>query len=172
MMNLYSTLVKIQKRPVLCGIQKVEDIYMLLMGYTLALDNFKVVDADEQDFNKNFTQFVIDDYNAPSHCNWCTAIRLYSTSDSASVELFFEELAKYKSGETDFDRIKFREENKIFCCQQMADQIKKDTEGIIKYDNEQVIINSYGTGNYSISNADEKEISIKNCPWCGIKLKA
>jgi hypothetical protein len=101
---------------------------------------------------------------------------LYSTSDSASVDLFFEELAKYRSGESEFDRIKYREENKIFCCQEMADKIAKsfDTNGVIKYDNTDVLINKWGNGTFGIPihNGSTSVVEIKHCPWCGTKLKA
>jgi hypothetical protein len=175
-MTLYNILDKIQKRPSMYGIQRVEDIQLLISGYSLAIENYGVIDKDEQDFHEHFTAFVIEDYNAPSHCNWCTAIRLYSTSDSASVDLFFEELAKYRSGESEFDRIKYREENKIFCCQEMADKIAKsvDKDGVIKYDNTDVLINKWGNGTYGIPiyNGSTSVVEIKHCPWCGTKLKA
>ncbi len=81
-----------------------------------------------EDFSEKFSKFVVDDYNAPSHCNWSTAIRLFSTSDAGSVDLFFEELAKYRSGESDFDRIKYREEAKQFCCEKMHNEIKNNDQ--------------------------------------------
>ncbi len=157
----YALLAKIQKRPSMYGIQTVEDIMLFYMGYSCSLTERGIVDENIEDFASNFTKFVIKDYNAPGHCNWSTAIRLFSASDAASVELFFEELAKYHSGESDFDRLEYREKNKIFCCQQMADEVKKN----IKYDNTEVLKNKYGTGIYSVNNK-----AIKHCPWCGTKL--
>jgi hypothetical protein len=105
----FELLDKIEKRPMMYNIQKVEDIFQFYCGYAFANENNSVKDSDLECFETNFTNFVIKDYNAPSHCNWCTAIRLYSTSDDGSVELFFEELAKYKSDDENFDRLKFRE---------------------------------------------------------------
>jgi hypothetical protein len=90
-----------QKRPAMFGIQRVEDILLFSSGYATALDAAAVTDEDKEYFSNGFMRFVLADYNAPAHCNWCMAIRLYSASDSASVELCFEELAKFKSGETD-----------------------------------------------------------------------
>jgi hypothetical protein len=172
----YMLLQQVQKRPAMYGIQSVEDIFLFCSGYAMALHTTSTIDADLEHFTNGFTQFVIDDYNAPSHCNWCTTIRLYSTSHSNSVDIFFEELAKYKSGETDFDRIKYREENKIFCCQQMADKIAESTDGdgAIKYNNADVIINKWGNGTYGIPIHDggSSVIEITYCPWCGTKLKA
>lgn len=172
----YNVLTKIQNRPMLYGIQKVEDIYSFWLGYSIALSDKGIVDADLLDFDNNYTKFVMQDYaSTPSHCNWCTAIRLYSASDLASVELFFEELANYRSGDKDFDRIEYRETNKIFCCQQMADTVKESTDkdAAIKYDNADVLINKYGNGNYGIPTHDGTStiIEIKHCPWCGTKLK-
>ena len=105
----YSWLESMQKRPAIFGVQKVEDIFHIYFGYSLALESKGESDDEADHFNNNFTQFVVDDYDAPSHCNWSTAIRLYSASDEGSVALFFEELAKYKSGDENFDRIAFRE---------------------------------------------------------------
>jgi hypothetical protein len=175
-MKWYDLLERIQKRPAMYGIQTVEDIFIFHFGYNMALDNNGINDEDANDFSENFTGFVIKDYNAPSHCNWSKAIRLFSSSDQGSVELFFEELEKYKTGQSDFDRIKYREDNKIFCCQEMADKIAKNnsSNNLINYDNTEVIINKWGTGTYEIiSSENEKStIEIKHCPWCGTKLKA
>jgi hypothetical protein len=172
----YDLLTKIQKRPMLYGIQKVEDIYSFWLGYSIALSDRGIIDGDLLDFDNNYTKFVMQDYaSTPPHCNWCTAIRLYSSSDVASVELFFEELAKYKSGDKDFDRIQYREDSKIFCCQDMANKVTEsiDSNGIIKYNNVDVIINKWGNGTYGIPIHDggTSVIAINNCPWCGSKLK-
>jgi hypothetical protein len=106
----YSLLDTIMKRPALYAIQRVEDLYIFWLGYSTSLDLNNLSDDELNDFDTNFTDFIKNDYpSVPYHCNWCTAIRLYSTSDHASVELFFEELAKYKSGDENFDRVKFRE---------------------------------------------------------------
>jgi hypothetical protein len=170
----YKLLENIQKRPAMYGIQKVEDVFLFHMGYAMSLSDRGITDEDLNDFSENFTKFVVEDYAAPSHCNWSTAIRLYSTSDTGSVELFFEELAKYKSGESDFDRIQYREDNKIFCCPQMADKINESTgaDSVIKYDNADVIINKWGNGTYGIPIHDDgtSMIEINHCPWCGTKL--
>jgi hypothetical protein len=172
----YTLLAKMQKRPALYCIQRVEDILLFSSGYAMALDAAAMMDEDLEHFSNGFMNFVIADYNAPAHCNWSMAIRLYSSSDAASVELFFEELAKYKSGETDFDRIRYREENKIFCCQQMADKVAESTDGdgVIKYNNADVIINKWGNGTYGIPihYGGSSVIEITYCPWCGTKLKA
>jgi hypothetical protein len=172
--NWYTYLELIRKRPSVYGIQKVEDIFMLHLGYYEAIGKSNAVDEDFEHFSTGFMDFVIADYNAPAHCSWCTAIRLYSASDIASVELFFEELAKFKSGESEFDRIKYREENKIFCCQQMADRVEEsvNSDGAIKYNNADVIINKWGNGTYGIPIHDggTSVIQINHCPWCGSKL--
>jgi hypothetical protein len=170
----YTLLAKMQKRPALYGIQRVEDILFFSSGYAMALDAAAIIDEDLEHFSNGFMPFVIADYNAPAHCNWSMAIRLYSSSEAASVELFFEELAKFKSGEKDFDRIKYREENKIFCCRQMADKVEESTnsDGVIKYNNADVIINKWGNGTYGIPIHDggTSVIQINHCPWCGSKL--
>jgi hypothetical protein len=121
------------------------------------------------DFERGFTAFVINDYNALSHCNWSTAIRLYSSSDSESISIFFEELAKYKSGKSDFDRIQYREDNKTFCCDKMTESVN-DLHGIIQYDNTDVLKNKYGAGNYILKIKENETIAINNCLWCGSKL--
>ncbi len=171
----YALLNNIQKRPAMYGIQSVEDILLFYSGFTISLSNRGIEDEDLNNFTENFTKFVIKDYNAPSHCNWSTAIRLFSSSDAGSIELFFEELAKYRSVESDFNRIQYREDNKIFCCQQMANNVKESTDkdAAIKYDNADVLINKYGNGNYGIPTHDGTStiIEIKHCPWCGTKLK-
>lgn len=170
----YTLLTNMQKRPALYGIQRAEDIFLFCSGYTMALDAAGITDEDMEHFSSGFMPFVIEDFNAPSHCNWCMAIRLYSASDSASVELFFEELAKFKNGGTDFDRIQYRENNKIFCCREMADKIAEsiESEGVIKYNNADVIINKWGNGTYGIPIHDggTSVIEISHCPWCGSKL--
>jgi hypothetical protein len=167
----YYLLAKIQKRPMLYGIQKVEDIYSFWLGYSIALSDRGIIDADLLDFDNNYTKFVMQDYaSTPPHCNWCMAIRLYSASDLASVELFFEELAKYRSGKSEFDRIQYREDSKIFCCEKMAESINS-TDGVVEYNNAAVLENKYGTGTYSLKTKEKSTIEINNCLWCGSKLK-
>jgi hypothetical protein len=166
----YQLLGNIQKRLGLYGIQKVEDIFHYYMGYSFALLDRNISDEDLINFDANFTKFIISDYNAPSHCNWCTAIRLYSSSDSESVAIFFEELAKYKSGKAEFDRIQYREDNKIFCCKKMTESINS-SDGIVQYDNTDVLKNKYGTGTYSLRIELNIPVEINNCLWCGTKLK-
>jgi hypothetical protein len=166
----YLLLDLIQKRPAMYGIQKVEDIFLFHFGYNLSHSHIAINDESLNDFSFNFSQFVVQDYNAPSHCNWSTAIRLYSTSDRESVDIFFEELAKYKSGKSEFDRIQYREDSKIFCCEKMAESVKS-IDGIVQYDNKDVLINKYGTGTYSLKTKEKSTIKINNCLWCGTKLK-
>ncbi len=172
--NWYSHLELIRKRPFMYGVQRVEDIFLMSMGYGEALDKANAIDDDFEHFNKGFMDFVVDDFNAPSHCNWSTAIRMYSTSDLSSLDLFFEELAKYKSGETDFDRVKYRKENKSFCCEQMANKVEEslDSKGEIKHDDVDVVVNKNRDGVYGIPIHDggTSFIEINNCPWCGAKL--
>jgi hypothetical protein len=167
----YDLLAKIQKRPMLYGIQKVEDIYSFWLGYSIALSDRGIMDADLLDFDNNYTKFVMQDYaSTPPHCNWCTAIRLYSTSDLAGVELFFEELAKYRSGKSEFDRIQYREDNKIFCCEKMAKSVNS-IDGVVQYDNAAVLENKYGTGTYLLCTKEKVRVELNNCLWCGTKLK-
>jgi hypothetical protein len=160
----------IQKRPTMYGIQKVEDIFLFHLGYNLSHSHTTINDESLNDFTFNFSQFVVKDYNAPSHCNWCTAIRLYSSSDSESVAIFFEELAKYRSGKSEFDRIQYREDSKIFCCEKMVESVKS-IDGVVQYDNAAVLENKYGTGIYSLRINENQNIEINNCLWCGAKLK-
>jgi hypothetical protein len=170
----YTYLELIRRRPFMYNVQKVEDIFLLSCGYSEALERANAIDEDLQHFFDGFMNFVIADYNAPVHCNWCTAIRLYSVSDNASVDLFFEELAKYKSGEKDFDRVRYRQENQSFCCKTMADKIEEslDAKGEIKYHDADVVINKQA-GKYGLPVHDggTSIIEISHCPWCGTKLK-
>ena len=122
----FALLNTIQKKPSMYGLQSVENIFIFYTGFATSLSSRGIIDEDLEDFSGKFSTFVIDDYNAPSHCNWCTAIRLFSTSDAGSIELFFEEFAKYRSGESDFDRIKYREDTKQFCCEKMQNEIKNN----------------------------------------------
>jgi hypothetical protein len=174
--NWYSHLELIRKRPFMYGVQRVEDIFLLSAGYAEALEKANTIDEDFEHFHAGFMNFVVRDFNAPSHCNWSTAIRLYSGSDMASVDLFFEELAKYKSGESDidFDRVKYRKENKSFCCEKMADKIEESVNpnGEIKHEDVDVVINKSLDGVYGIPIHDggTSFIEINNCPWCGARL--
>lgn len=172
--NWYTYLELIRKRPFMYGVQRVEDILMLHQGYCEAMDKADTIDEDFKHFSDGFMNFVVDDYNAPPHCNWCTAIRLYSTSDSSSLDLFFEELAKFKGGKSDFDRVLYRQLNKSFCCEQMADNIEAsiDANGENKFGDVDVIINKRADGIYGIPVHDggTSVIEINHCPWCGSKL--
>lgn len=173
-LDWYTLLKRIYKRPILYGVQKVEDLLQMSFGYSIGLGYRQEIDLSFEDFSTNFTAFVVDDYNAPSHCNWSTAIRLYSSSDSESVALFFEELAKFKGGDANFDRIIYREANKKFCCENIENAITNDLASPLKirYENEEVLENKYGTGKYFMLNVGAKnaDVQISNCPWCGSKL--
>jgi hypothetical protein len=174
--NWYSHLELIRKRPFMYGIQRVEDIFLMSMGYAEALEKANTIDDDFEHFNANFMDFVVRDLNTPSHCNWSMAIRLYSGSDSASLDLLFEELAKYKSGESDldFDRVKYRKENKSFCCEKMADKVEEslNQNGETKHEDVDIVMNRTREGVYGIPIHDggTSFIEINNCPWCGARL--
>ncbi|RLD29804.1 MAG: hypothetical protein DRI75_02120 [Bacteroidetes bacterium] len=62
-----------------------------------------------------------------------------------------------------------------FCCLTMADNLfeSRDSNGQIKYDNVDVIINKWSDGTYGIPIHDggTSIIEIKYCPWCGKNLK-
>jgi hypothetical protein len=174
--NWYSHLELIRKRPFMYGVQRVEDIFLMSMGYAEALEKANAVDADFEHFQAGFMDFVVRDFNAPSHCNWSTAIRSYSTSDRSSLDLFFEELAKYKSGKSDldFDRVKYRKENKSFCCEKMADKVEAsiNQNGETKHEDVDIVMNRSRDGVYGIPIHDggTSFIEINNCPWCGARL--
>ena len=163
----YGLLNNIQKRPALYGIQKVEDLLIFHFGYSMAMLNRGIIDDEAEDWNNHFTEHIFKGYSAPSHCNWSTAIRLYSNSDAESVRIFFEELYRYKKNIVDFERLKYREEHKEFCCERMEAEVKNITnkENSIRYNNEEVLKNSYGTGIFTLHNEQ-----IKHCPWCGSRI--
>jgi hypothetical protein len=174
--NWYSHLELIRKRPFMYGIQRVEDVFLMSTGYAEALEKANAIDDDFEHFNAGFMDFVVRDFNAPSHCNWSTAIRLYSASDSASLDLLFEELAKYKSGKSDldFDRVKYRKENKSSCCEKMADKVEEsfNQNGETKHEDVDIVMNRSRDGVYGIPIHDDGTsfIEINNCPWCGARL--
>jgi hypothetical protein len=174
--NWYSHLELIRKRPFMYGVQRVEDIFLMSAGYAEALEKANATDEDFEHFHAGFMDFVVRDLNTPSHCNWSMAIRLYSGSDSASLDLFFEELAKYKSGKSDldFDRVKYRKENKSFCCEKMADKVEEsiNPNGETKHEDVDIVMNRTRDGVYGIPIHDggTSFIEINNCPWCGARL--
>ncbi|MCP2045587.1 hypothetical protein [Pontibacter sp. HSC-36F09] len=61
-----------------------------------------------------------------------------------------------------------------YCCLMMADKVYEslDSEGDIKYDDPEVIINKWDEGFYGIPvhNGSATMVVINYCPWCGTKL--
>lgn len=78
------------KRPAMYCVSKVEDIALIIFGYTWALTKDET--SAIADFRENFRDFVnehfAEDFTSKKDHDWARLIRFYSAGDMHSVELF------------------------------------------------------------------------------------
>jgi hypothetical protein len=96
-MALYGVLDAIKARPRLFGIDSVDMISYIIMGYQNAISEHQISDDDLEHFNVGFLECVRESFpNCPTHANWQSLIALYSASRVESLEIFFSLLDKYR----------------------------------------------------------------------------
>jgi hypothetical protein len=84
----------ITERPPMYGVNNVEDIHFIIMGYQFALyDN-----PEKEKFNNflsQFREFINKDFETGVDYDWVRLIRFHSGGDKHSIELFSSLLNKY-----------------------------------------------------------------------------
>jgi hypothetical protein len=78
-------LTSILSKPGMFGINRVEDINLMILGYS-----FASVDNELSEMMIEFTDFVNNNFEFTESFGWVKLIRLYSGSDSHSIQLFAE----------------------------------------------------------------------------------
>lgn len=79
------------KRPAMNGANRVEDIQLILFGYS-----FGAKDNDASEFLDGFRVHVNKHFKTRKDHGWDRLIRFYSGSDSHSIELFSKLFQEYK----------------------------------------------------------------------------
>ena len=83
--KINSILFNIEKRNKMYGIEKVEDIFLILQGYSMADENHNY-----DYFFKEFTMFVRNDFDFKyEFANWSRIIRFFSADNEDSLKIFF-----------------------------------------------------------------------------------
>ncbi len=76
----------VTERPAMYQVNRVEDIYLMTLGYKLALTGDEV--EVFSDFLVSFGVFVNERFDSKEDVDWVRLIRFYSASDSHSINLF------------------------------------------------------------------------------------
>lgn len=88
--KLFELIYAIIKRPAMYQVSKVEDLYLVIFGYTCAIKGDESVYI--QSFREEFRDFVnehfAEDFTAKKDHDWVRLIRFYSAGDIHSIELF------------------------------------------------------------------------------------
>jgi hypothetical protein len=86
---------KVTTRPGMYQINRVEDIWLVSLGYQQALQESE--NKEIGDFLVAFRAYVNKDFNSKENHGWERLIRLYSGSDSHSIGLFVQLFSKFLS---------------------------------------------------------------------------
>jgi hypothetical protein len=84
---------KVTAWPGMYQINKVEDIWLVSLGYQQALQESENVEVGN--FLVAFRAYVNEHFNSKENHGWERLIRLYSGSDSHSIELFVQLFSQY-----------------------------------------------------------------------------
>ena len=90
--KLNELITAITKRPAMYGVNKVEDIELIILGYTACS---AVAQDNVSDFNTAFRNYVNTHFEMTGDYAWPRLIRFHSGSDSHSIELFSKLFFKY-----------------------------------------------------------------------------
>jgi hypothetical protein len=82
------TIKMLLEKPGLFGINKIEDIYYFILGYDMCITSNDLEENDYSYFKDNFRDFVNKDFDSDQNHDWAKLIRLYSGSDTHSIQLF------------------------------------------------------------------------------------
>ncbi len=89
--KLYSFILSILSKPALFNIERIEDIFLVLIGYNQGLiDSQNILIGKDKEFWEGFNSFV-NTKMAPHEkikSNWPRLIRFYSSNNQHSIELF------------------------------------------------------------------------------------
>jgi hypothetical protein len=73
----------ILKRPGMYQVNKVEDLYYIILGYSFSQTGNLITDALSK-----FRRYVNAEFESKDDIDWCRLIRFSSSSDSHSLKLF------------------------------------------------------------------------------------
>jgi len=87
------------KRPGMFGINNVEDLNLVVLGYTVATKDNTV-----EELLGAFTEFINRDFDTNNSYHWALVLRLNSaTSDHHSLKLFGDIFSKFLAAKYDVD---------------------------------------------------------------------
>ena len=90
--KLIELITAITKRPAMYGVNKVEDIALIILGYTACS---AVMGNNESDFNTEFKSFINTHFAMTGDHDWPRLIRFHSGGNLHSIELFSFLFSKY-----------------------------------------------------------------------------
>ena len=88
--SLFELIKSINKRPAMYGINKVEDIQLIILGYY-----FNSTEDNYNNFNDEFKIFANKEFEIAGDNDWSGLIRFPSASDQHSIELFSNLFLKF-----------------------------------------------------------------------------
>lgn len=83
----------ILKRPAMYQVNKVEDLWLVMFGYQCSLS--EGANKNIGDMLLDFRKFVNKDFDSKEDFSWDKLVRLYSGSDSHSLELFNQVFSQF-----------------------------------------------------------------------------
>jgi len=88
--KLTDLIVAIIKRPAMYQVSNVEDIYLIVFGYSWAIPSIEpdIFDTFLQGFKNFVNEYFAEDFSSKKDYDWSRLIRFYSAGDSHSIELF------------------------------------------------------------------------------------
>jgi hypothetical protein len=91
--HLFELIAAIIKRPAMFSVNRVEDIQLIIFGYSTCA----IQDSDNlENFGELFRTFVNEHFESRADHDWARLIRFHSASDIHSIELFADLLNKFK----------------------------------------------------------------------------
>lgn len=82
-------------RPAMFMVNNVEDLSLVLFGYSIGCKN-----QDVFDFLDSFREFVNKEFKSKDNIDWPRLIRFYGASDYTTMQLFSDKFEKFVSQNT------------------------------------------------------------------------
>lgn len=79
-------------KPGMYQINNVEDLYLVLFGYSVGCENQNIYN-----FLDNFRDFVNNEYKSKDNIDWSRLIRFHGASDYTTIQLFADNFERFVS---------------------------------------------------------------------------
>ena len=87
----------IKQRCTLYGISNLDDLNTFLIGYSIPMDYYNILDKEYEDFFKNFSDWLKKTKKYDTSRSWIFAIKTQSNDPSTALTLFFELFVEFKN---------------------------------------------------------------------------